>query len=259
MEMNNASTNRPSSDRVALVTGATRGIGREVCRQLGERGATVVVGARQLAAAESFAAELRAQGLRAHPLVLDVASEEDRRAAAAFVERTFGRLDVLVNNAAVWLESANAAEPPRTVPSATAEETLRDTFETNFFAPVLLTQALLPLLRRSAAARIVNVSSIRGSVTLNADPSSPVYPNKALAYDTSKSALNAFTVQLAEELRPSGIKVNAIHPGWVRTSMGGAEAHLDVAEGARAVVDYAVLGEDGPTGGFFFDEARLPW
>lgn len=247
------------NDKVALVTGAARGIGREVSRQLGALGATVLVAGRRLAAVEDLAAELRRDGHRAHALTLDLGREEDRLGAVAFIERTFGRLDILINNAAIWLESDNAAQPPRTSPSQTTPRVLRETFETNFFAPIFLTQALLPLIRRSTSPRIVNVSSIRGSVTLNADPSSPVYPNKALAYDVSKTALNAFTVQLAEELRPSGIKVNAVHPGWVRTEMGGPVAHLGVDEGAGAVVAYATLGEDGPTGGFFFNEQRLPW
>lgn len=247
------------NDKVALVTGATRGIGRAVSLQLGSLGATVLVAGRHIAATEALADELRRDGYEAHALALDVVREEERLAAVAFIERTFGRLDILINNAAVWLESDNAAQAPHAPPSRTTSQVLRETFETNFFGPIFLTQALLPLIRRSTSPRIVNVSSIRGSVTLNADASSPVYPNKALAYDTSKSALNAFTVQLAEELRSSGIKVNAVHPGWVRTAMGGAVAHLGVEEGASAVVAYATIGEDGPTGGFFFNEERLPW
>lgn len=142
--------------------------------------------------------------------------------------------------------------------SGTSEDLLRATFETNFFAQVFLTQVLLPLLRRSRAARVVNLSSIRGSLTLQADPASTAYP-KAFAYDTSKTALNAFTVQLAEELRHTAIKVNSIHPGWVRTKMGSDVADLNLEGGARTAILYASLPDDGPTGGFFYLDERLPW
>lgn len=136
---------------------------------------------------------------------------------------------------------------------------VRDTFEANFFAPVFLTQTLLPLIRRSDAGRIVNVSSIRGSLTHLSDPDSPVYPIRALGYDTSTAALNAFTILIAEELRGTPIKINAIHPGWVNTEMGGAQAPVSVGDGARTAVKYATVDRDGPTGGFFFLDERLPW
>jgi NAD(P)-dependent dehydrogenase (short-subunit alcohol dehydrogenase family) len=138
-------------------------------------------------------------------------------------------------------------------------EILRETFETNFFGTVALTQRLLPLLRKAFAARIVNVSSILGSLTLQSDPSSKIYSHKVFAYDASKTALNAFTVHLAHELRDTPIKVNAAHPGWVRTEMGGEEADLDISEGGKTSAWLATLPADGPTGGYFHLEQRLPW
>jgi NAD(P)-dependent dehydrogenase (short-subunit alcohol dehydrogenase family) len=246
--------------KIALVTGGARGIGFETSRQLCECGAIVIIAARSRAMADAAAARLRADGHEAHGLALDVAKDEDRKAAFNEIDRSHGVLDILVNNAAIYLESADASTPPSWTPSATPLDVLRETFEVNFFGPFALTQALLPLLRRASAGRIVNVSSVRGSLTLQSDPSSADYiSSKAIAYDASKTALNAFTVQLAAELRGAAIKVNAIHPGWVRTEMGGALANLSPAEGARTTVQFASLSDDGPTGGFFFMDERLPW
>ena len=138
-------------------------------------------------------------------------------------------------------------------------EILRKTFETNFFAVVALTQTLLPLIRKSPAGRIVNLSSILGSLTLHSDPSSGIYDMKAFAYDASKTALNAFTVHLAQELRDTPIKVNSAHPGWVKTDMGGAAAPMEVSEGGKTSVQLATLPDDGPTGGYFHLGEPLPW
>lgn len=250
---------RPLSGKTALVTGGARGIGLEISRQLAMLGAEVIVAARDKAAADKVADELRQQGLEAAGLQLDITRHEDRKAAYTYLNETHGALDILVNNAGIWLDSANAATPPDRPPSDTPEGILRQTFEANFFAPIFLTQTLLPLLKRARAGRIVNVSSIRGSLAHQSDPLSPVYPIKALAYDTSKTALNAFTLLLAEELRDSSIKINAIHPGWVRTGMGSELADLSLDEGARTAIRYATLDDGGPTGGFFFQDERLPW
>ena len=247
------------SGKVALVTGAARGIGAGVSRQLACLGAHVIVAARDMTRAEALATELREEGHLSSALQLDVTSDADRKASYAWIGLTHGKLDILINNAGVWLDSANAATPADRPPSEASQRVLRETFEANFFAPIFLTQALLPLLRRSDAGRIVNVSSIRGSLTHLSDPTSLVYQIKALAYDSSKTALNAFTVVLAEELRGTSIKVNAIHPGWVRTAMGSDGADMSVEEGACIAVQYASLDGDGPTGGFFFHENRLPW
>jgi NAD(P)-dependent dehydrogenase (short-subunit alcohol dehydrogenase family) len=136
---------------------------------------------------------------------------------------------------------------------------LRETFETNFFGTVALTQRLLPLIRKSTAGRIVNVSSIMGSLTLHSDPTSSIYPHKVFAYDSSKTALNAFTVHLAHELRDTPIKVNSAHPGWVKTDLGGAGADLDVSEGGKTSAWLATLPANGPTGGYFHLGQPLPW
>ncbi len=245
--------------KVALVTGGARGLGLEIASQLAARGAYVVIGAREKAKAEAVVSNLHALGLEASAIKLDVTSDEDRQQAYAAIDKAHGKLDILINNAAVLLDSPNGGTPAPRQPSRALPSVLRETFEANFFAPIFLTQLLLPLIERAEAGRIVNVSSIRGSLTHLSDPTSPVYPIRALAYDTSKAALNAFTILIAEELRSTPIKINAIHPGWLRTDMGGAEANMGVEEGARATINYATLDETGPTGGFFFLDERLPW
>ncbi|HEY0296949.1 MAG TPA: SDR family NAD(P)-dependent oxidoreductase [Bordetella sp.] len=247
------------SGKIALVTGGARGLGLETSRQLASLGAHVIVGARDGKKADDAAAALRDQGFEASALRLDITRETDRQAAHASIDKAHGKLDILVNNAGILLDSPDGGTPAPLQPSAALPGVVRDTFEANFFAPVFLTQILLPLIRRSAAGRVVNVSSIRGSLAHLSDPTSPVYPIRALGYDTSKAALNAFTILIAEELRGTPIKINAIHPGWLRTAMGGEQANMSVEEGARMAVKYASLGADGPTGGFFFLDERLPW
>jgi len=169
-------------------------------------------------------------------------------------------LDILVNNAGVLKENqiSAAGSGPNPV-SAVSPETLRETFETNFFAPVALTQKLLPLVNKAPAGRIVNVSSILSSLTLHSDPNSPIYKFKTFAYDASKAALNSFTVHLAYELRDNNIKVNSAHPGWVKTEMGGSDATMEVSEGGKTSAQLATLADDGPSGGFFHLGQPLPW
>jgi NAD(P)-dependent dehydrogenase (short-subunit alcohol dehydrogenase family) len=254
-----AASRGPLAGRLALVTGAARGLGLEISRQLAVLGAEVLVAGRHKAKADRAAACLCEEGLKARGLKLDITFEGDREAVYDDLCRSHGCLDILINNAAVYLDGKTAATPPKKLASGIPKGILRSTFETNFFAPVFLTQALLPLLRKSPAGRIVNISSIQGSLTCHGDPSSPVYSHKAFAYDGSKTALNAFTVHLADELRSTPIKVNSIHPGWVRTKMGGEVADLSLEEGARTAVIYATLPDDGPTGGFFHLHERLPW
>ncbi|WP_186054428.1 SDR family oxidoreductase [Burkholderia gladioli] len=245
--------------KIALVTGGARGLGLEVCLRLAELGAHAIVGARDAAQGEAVAATLRERGLAASSLRLDITREADRLAAREAIERAHGRLDILINNAAVLLDSPDGGTPATRPPSQALPDVLRDSVEANFFAPVFLTQTLLPLLRSADAGRVVNVSSIRGSLAHLSDPSSPVYPIRALGYDSSKAALNAFTILIAGELRDTRIKVNAVHPGWLRTGMGGERANLSVEDGAITVIRYASLDEDGPSGGFFFLDERLPW
>ena len=240
--------------KIALVTGANKGLGLEMARQLGRAGVTVVLAARDPRKGEAAAEKLRSEGLDAQSLKLDVTSPEDRAHAAAYFEAKFGRLDILINNAGVSLEGLGGGKA-----SSSSADALHRTFETNFFAPVALTQALLPLLRKSAGGRIVNMSSILGSQSLHADPKSPIYNFKSLAYDASKTALNSFTIHLAHELKDTSIKVNSAHPGWVKTDMGTDAAPMELPEGAKTGVELALLSEDGPAGGFFHLGKALPW
>jgi NAD(P)-dependent dehydrogenase (short-subunit alcohol dehydrogenase family) len=240
--------------KVALVTGGNRGIGLETARQLGKLGVMVLVGARELAKGEAAVAELKKDGVDARAVKLDVLDRADYAAVAKLIEKEFGRLDILVNNAAVNLDKGNGHETS-TVP----QDALKDTFETNFFAVVELTQALLPLIRKSEAGRIVNVSSSQGSLTMLAPEGSVIYAQKTFAYDASKTALNSFTIHLAHELRGTKIKVNALHPGWVKTDMGGQNADLELADGATTSVRLAMLDEDGPSGGYFYLGETLAW
>jgi NAD(P)-dependent dehydrogenase (short-subunit alcohol dehydrogenase family) len=240
--------------KVALITGANRGIGFETAKQLGELGITVVVAARKLAAAEEAAAKLKAEGIDAFPLQLDVTSAADRVAAAKSLEAKFGRLDILVNNAGVASAGGLANNT-----SQVSDEDLLAVFTTNLFAVVAVTRELLPLIKKSPAGRIVNLSSILGSLTLHADPGSPIANAKPFAYDASKSALNAYTIHLAHELQGTPIKVNSAHPGWVKTEMGTSAAPMEIPDGARTSVALATLGEDGPSGRFIHMGQELPW
>ena len=243
-----------TTKKVALITGANRGLGLEMARQLGRAGVTVVAAARDPQRGETAAAKLRSEGLDAHFLRLDVVNSGDHLAAAAFLDRQFGRLDILINNAGILPEGLGYSKA-----SATPPEVLRSTFETNFFAPIALTQTLLPLLRKSPAGRIVNMSSILGSLTFHADPASRIADFKTLAYDSSKAALNSFTIHLAHELKDTRIKVNSAQPGWVKTDMGTNAAPMEIPDGAKTGVALALLGDDGPTGGFFHLGKPIPW
>jgi NAD(P)-dependent dehydrogenase (short-subunit alcohol dehydrogenase family) len=243
-----------ANKKIALITGANKGIGFETARQLGALGVVVLLGARDLKKGEAAAAELVAEGIDAHAIKLDVANEADRAAIAEYIGKKYGRLDILINNAGINLEPLGGNST-----LAISDEELHQTFETNFFSVVALTRTLLPLLKKSAAARIVNLSSILGSLTLHATPGSPIYDAKVFAYDTSKSALNAFTIHLAHALKDTAIKVNSAHPGWVKTDMGGDSAPMELVDGAKTSVELATLGEDGPTGGYFHMGKPLPW
>jgi NAD(P)-dependent dehydrogenase (short-subunit alcohol dehydrogenase family) len=241
--------------KVALVTGANRGIGLETARQLGKNGITVVVGARSLAAAQKTATALQGEGIDVFPVQLDVTNAADRKSAAKAVADKYGKLDILINNAGVGPEGG--LFNPRT--SETTEDELQTIFGTNVFATIAVTREFLPLLRKSPAGRIVNLSSILGSLTLQADPNSPIAGFKPFAYDASKAALNAFTVHLASELKGTNIKVNSAHPGWVKTDMGTEQATMEIEDGAKTSVELALLGADGPNGRFIHMGQELPW
>ena len=242
-----------TSEKIALVTGATRGIGLETVRQLAAAGVHTLLAGRNRQSAVNAALKLQAEGLPVEALVLDVTDAGSIAAAAAEVKGRHGRLDILVNNAGILVDDPTLKVSQQTL------ATWRQTFDTNVFGLIAVTQAFLPLLQASAAGRIVNVSSILGSLALHADPSSPIYDFKVPAYNVSKSAVNAWTVQLAYELRDSRIKVNTIHPGYVRTDMNAGEGAMDIPEGARTSVRLALVGDDGPQGGFFHLDDRLPW
>ena len=243
-----------NAKKVALVTGANKGLGYEMARQLAQAGITVVLAARDQAKGESAVEKLKAKGLDVRFLKLDVTNEADYAKAATFLEKNFGKLDILINNAGISADGLAG-----TSVSATTQQSLQTTFETNFFAPIALTQTLLPLLKKSEAGRIVNMSSILGSQTLHADPNSPIYDFKSLSYDASKAALNSFTIHLAHELKDTKIKVNSAHPGWVKTDMGTDAAPMEIPDGGKTGVALALLDESGPNGGFFHMGQPLPW
>ncbi len=244
------------AQRIALVTGATRGIGFETARQLADSGVRVLVGGRNHLRAINAALMLQDAGLDVEACAIDVTLPESIAAAAAQVERYHGHLDILINNAGIRIEEYGRQ------PSEQPLQQWRETFDTNLFGVVVVTQAFLPLLRKAAAGRIVNVSSLLGSLTTHSDPSSYAYSPKFKslpAYSASKCALNAWTVHLAYELRDTAIKVNAAHPGYTKTNMNEGEGDFDVAAGARTSVMLALLGSDGPTGGYFHMESTVPW
>ncbi|HMF53970.1 MAG TPA: SDR family oxidoreductase [Edaphobacter sp.] len=243
-----------TTKKIALISGANKGIGLETARQLGKQGVTVILGARDLAKGEAAAAQLKSEGIDAQAVKLDVVNAADVKAVAEKIEKEFGVLDILVNNAGISLDPIGS-----NTTSSTSEETLRKTFETNFFSVVAVTQAFLPLLKKSEAGRIVNVSSILASLTLHATEGSPIYEAKMFAYNASKTALNAFTVHLAHELKGTKIKVNSAHPGWVKTEMGTDAAPMEIVDGAKTEVALATLAADGPTGGYVHLGETLPW
>jgi len=239
--------------QLAVVTGANKGIGFETARQLGQKGITVLVGARDDAKARLAAEKLRKDGIDAHGVVIDVNDAASITRAAAQVERDYSLLDILINNAGVMLDDQKKK------PSEQSLEVWRKTFDTNLFGLIATTQAFLPLLRKSDGGRIVNLSSILGSIHFHATPGSPIYDNKVAAYNVSKSAVNAFTVQLAYELKDTPMKVNAAHPGWVKTEMGGEGATMEISDGAKTSVALATVGPDGPNGAFLHMGETLPW
>jgi NAD(P)-dependent dehydrogenase (short-subunit alcohol dehydrogenase family) len=238
--------------KVALITGANKGIGFEIARKLGKQGITVLVGARDLDKGVPAVETLKNEGIDAQAVKIDVTDEKSIEEARNFVEQRFGKLDILVNNAGVLPDGEQTAS---TIPL----EMLRQVFETNVFGVVAVTQSFLPLLRNSPAGRVVNLTSSLGSLTLNADPKSPMYATKYPAYNTSKAALNMITVHFAYELRDTPIKVNAACPGWVRTDMGGPSAPGTAEQGADTPTWLATLPADGPTGGFFNSRKPVPW
>ena len=240
-----------SEQTIALVTGATKGIGYEIAAGLGALGWSVGVGARDAARREAAVEKLRAGGVDAFGVPLDVTDDASARAAAGLIEERAGRLDVLVNNAAVT--GGSPQEPTRVAP-----ETMRTVVETNVIGVIHVTNAMLPLLRRSASPRIVNMSSSVGSLTLQSDPGAETGPISA-AYAASKTFLNAVTVQYAKELRDTNILINAGCPGYCATDLNGFRGVRTPEQGAAIGIRLARLPDGGPTGAFFDDTGEVPW
>ena len=246
---------------VALITGANQGIGLQIAKDLGANGFTVLVGSRSLERGEAAAREV---GPDARALQFDVTDQASIAAAAESIGKDFGRLDVLVNNAAI---SNTSKLPGQSVeeysrlnrPSTVSLAEVRTIWETNVFGVLAVYQAMLPLLREAPAARIVNVSSSAGSLARNADPAFPHRQIYGPGYAASKTAMNAMTLAMAIELEPTGIKVNAVSPGFIKTNLNNYEGTGTVEEGAREPVRLALLGPDGPTGTFSRTGEVIPW
>ncbi|MBZ9943868.1 SDR family NAD(P)-dependent oxidoreductase [Mesorhizobium sp. BR1-1-13] len=248
--------------RIALITGANQGVGLQVAKELVANGVTVLVGSRDSTRGEAAAKEI---GAGAIALQLDVTDQASITAAAERIRGEFGRLDLLVNNAAISNTRRRAAESAEdyaksTHPSVVSLDEVRAVWETNVFGVVAVTQAMLPLLRESSDARIVNVSSAVGSLTLNADPAFQYRAIFSPVYSASKTALNAMTLALMIELESTAIKVNLVSPGYTKTNLNGYRGTESVEEGSREVVRVALLGPDGPAGTFTqWENETIPW
>jgi NAD(P)-dependent dehydrogenase (short-subunit alcohol dehydrogenase family) len=249
------------TELITLITGANKGIGLETARQLGARGMTVLIGARDAARGRAAEEALRAEGIDAHHVELDITDAKSAQRAAEWIDARYGRLDVLVNNAGIAVGGGT--------PSATSLDVMREVFETNVVGAITVTNALLPLLRRAPAARIVNVSSEIGSVSFMSDRASPAWQMPAsIPYPASKAALNMVTAMYAKELAGTPIKVNAANPGYCATDLNAHTGFRTPAEGASVSVHLATLPGDGPTGALWgyrwgADDAdpygALPW
>ena len=247
--------------RIALVTGANQGVGRQVAKELVANGLTVLVGSRNLARGEAAATEI---GPGAIPLQLDVTDRVSIATAAERIRKEFGRLDLLVNNAAISNTRAGSLSLQEyakiTLASNASLDEVRAVWETNVFGVLAVYQAMLPLLRQSSDARIVNVSSGVGSLTANADPAYPYHAFYSPVYPASKAALNAITLAMMIELESTAIRVNLVSPGFTKTNLNGYAGTQSVEEGSREVVRVALLRPDGPTGTFTrWENVTIPW
>ena len=238
-----------TQQRIALITGGNKGIGFQIARQLVEAGLHVVIGSRDATRGAEAMATLAQHGLTATTVALDLDAPETHAAAAAKLQADHGRLDVLVNNAGIF-DFGDA------VPSQASMEAVRRVMEVNFIGTLAVTQAMLPLLKAAPEGRIVNVSTSLASLTLNGDPSSTYYSQQFIGYNASKAGLNMLTVQLHEELKETGIKVNSVSPGFVKTDLTGF-GEMTPEEGARLPVQYALGGED--SGRFVEPDGVTPW
>lgn len=245
-----APAQHPLAGQRILITGGNKGIGLATAELLGPHGARIIIGARDPARGEKAASALRAAGYDATAIRIDVTDPDSIAAAAASVERD-GGLDVLINNAGIGFISVP--------PSELSTELLLQVLDTNLFGVMRTTQAMLPSLRRSSAGRIVNVSSVMGSIFRLADPEWKSCAVMLTPYSISKAALNAWTTRLSSELAGTAIKVNAVEPGFTATDLTGGRGEQQPADAARVIVKYAAIGADGPTGGYFDWTGSLPW
>lgn len=237
---------------VALITGSNKGIGYEIARQLGQQQITVLIGARNQEAGKTAEAQLKAEGIDAQFVLLDLDQSSTITAVRNLIQQQFGKLDILVNNAAFQTIKQQ-------LPSEISHELLQQFMRTNYTAHVFVTQSLLPLLKASDAGRIVNMSTSLGSITIMSEPGHINVRRNLLGYSSAKAALNMFTVLLAKELTHTKIKVNSADPGWTQTDLGGKDAIYTAEQGARVPVWLAGLDENGPTGGFFGQQLVNPW
>ena len=237
--------------RTVLITGANKGIGFELARQLGGLGYRLWLGSRDGTRGRIAAEKLRGPGCDVRDIVIDVISDDSVSAAAAIIGKVDGKLDVLVNNAGI--------SGGRTAPAQQTADAVRTVYETNVFGPIRVTQAFLPLLKAAATANVVMVSSGLGSIGWLSDPANEFYGVNLLAYNSSKSALNAVTVSFAKELAPDSIRVNAADPGYTATDFNGHSGYRTVEQAATGIIWLAGLDKSGPTGGFYFEQAQVPW
>jgi NAD(P)-dependent dehydrogenase (short-subunit alcohol dehydrogenase family) len=246
-----------SNKKIALVTGANKGLGLETVRQLSKKGIHVILSARNKENGESANAQLKSEGIDADLIKLDTTDYDDIQNAKAYIAGKYGKLDILINNAGISKEKATSY----TVNTSgnVSLDIIKEVYETNVFGLIAVTQAFLPLLVNSGTGRIINLSSELGSLTLHADETSQVYRLKKFAYNSSKTALNQFTVHLAEALKEFNIKVNSVSPGWVKTDMGSQYAPLEIPDGAKIIVDIAL--SDDPRSGCFITHnwQHIPW
>ena len=238
--------------KIALITGANKGLGFETARQLANKGVTVLLGARNETRGKEAAEKLKSEGFDAEFIHVDVTDEKTLQTAAKYVEENYGKLDILVNNAGIAVDSGEKLDE-------LGLETIRKTFDTNFFGVIAATKAFLPLVKKSDSGRIVNVSSGLGSLAQNSDPNWEFAAVKPIAYNSSKAALNMFTVILADQLKDTKIKVNAADPGYTATDLNQNSGPKTVEQGASIIFDLATLPDDGATGGYFDDQGVVPW
>jgi len=242
-------------ERVAFITGANRGIGFETSKKLAESGIKVILGSRDLKKGEEAVKKLSNFGIDADLVQYDAFDDDAPQKVYDYILEKYKKLDILINNAGVLLSGNLFVTNSSTI----SDKNLKDTFQTNFFSVISLTQKLLPLIKKSNAGRIVNVSTILSSLTLHSAKDSPITPAKEIAYNASKTALNAFTIHLAIELKDTNIKVNSGHPGWVKTELGGPNAPIEVEESYKTSLRLATLDDDGPSGGLFHENDIIPW